>query len=62
MYSIGVLGAGTWGTALAILLANNGHNVTIWTKIEKEAKSLEESRDNIINLSGHIYLRMLKSL
>ena len=52
MYSIGVLGAGTWGTALAILLANNGHNVTIWTKIEKEAKSLEESRDNIINLSG----------
>ena len=52
MYSIGVLGAGTWGTALAILLANNGHNVTIWTKIEKEAKLLEESRDNIINLSG----------
>lgn len=52
MYSIGVLGAGTWGTALAILLANNGHNVTIWTKIENEAKLLEESRDNVVNLSG----------
>lgn len=52
MNKIGILGAGTWGTALAILLSDNGHDVTIWTKIEKEAISLEQNRDNIKNLPG----------
>ena len=32
---ITVLGAGTWGTALAILLAEKGHDVTIWSALEK---------------------------
>lgn len=52
MSKIGVLGAGTWGCALAILLNNNNHEVTIWTKIPKEAEMLEESRDNLKNLPG----------
>lgn len=52
MNKIGILGAGTWGTAIAILLADNGHDVTMWSKIEKEAKDLDESRDNIKNLPG----------
>lgn len=52
MYKIGILGAGTWGTAIGILLSDNGHDVTLWTKIEEEAKSLEESRDNLKNLPG----------
>ncbi len=52
MSKIGVLGAGTWGCALAILLHNNGHEVTIWTKIPNEAKQLEDSRDNLKNLPG----------
>ena len=38
-YSISVLGAGSYGTALAISLARNGNNVLLWghnsTKIEK---------------------------
>ena len=42
MNKIGILGAGTWGTALAILLADNGHDVTMWTKIENEAKTIEK--------------------
>lgn len=50
MSKISLLGAGTWGSALAILLANNGHDVTIWTKIEKEAKDLIENRQNLKNL------------
>jgi len=50
MSKISLLGAGTWGTALAILLSNNGHEVTIWTKIEREAKDLSENRKNIRNL------------
>ena len=35
MYNVTVLGAGTWGTALAILLSNNGHKVTLWSKLER---------------------------
>lgn len=52
MSSISILGAGTWGCALAILLAGNGHQVTIWTKIEAEAKMLEENRKDMKNLPG----------
>lgn len=52
MNKIGILGAGTWGTAIGILLADNGHDVTIWSKIEKEAKALDESREDIKNLPG----------
>ncbi|NLL72646.1 MAG: NAD(P)H-dependent glycerol-3-phosphate dehydrogenase [Clostridiales bacterium] len=52
MINVGILGAGTWGTALAIMLSDNGHNVTMWTKIEKEAKTIEETRDNLKNLPG----------
>ena len=36
MSSIGVLGAGTWGTALARMLSNSGHEVTVWSIIEEE--------------------------
>ncbi len=52
MSKVGILGAGTWGCALAILLNDNGHDITIWTKIEQEARSLEETRDNLKNLPG----------
>ena len=38
MKRIGILGAGTWGTAIGILLSDNGHDVTLWTKIENEAR------------------------
>ena len=30
---ITVLGAGTWGSALTILLNNNGHELTLWTAV-----------------------------
>ena len=52
MSKISVLGAGTWGCALAILLAGNGHEVTIWTKIEAEARMLNENRKSMKNLPG----------
>ncbi len=41
---VGILGAGTWGTALALLLANNSHDVTLWSKFEEEAESLRTTR------------------
>lgn len=55
MSNVSILGAGTWGCALAILLNGNGHNVTIWTKIEKEAKELSENRKTMKNLPGAIF-------
>ncbi|MDF2486160.1 MAG: hypothetical protein K0R46_2328 [Herbinix sp.] len=52
MSKVSVLGAGTWGCAIAILLANSGHDVTIWTKIEAEARMLNENRKSMKNLPG----------
>ena len=51
---ISVLGAGTWGTALAILLAENKHDVTIWSKLQVEIENLGKNRDSIKNLPGAI--------
>ena len=42
--TIGILGAGTWGVALARLLERNGHAVTVWSKFQKEVDSLNTTR------------------
>ena len=44
MASIGIIGAGTWGTALSIMLYNNGHQVTIWSAIEQEIEEMGRTR------------------
>ena len=41
---IGILGAGTWGVALARLLERNGHGVTVWSKFPQEVEALATSR------------------
>lgn len=46
------MGAGSWGTALAILLNSNGHEVTIWSVIDEEVKELNETRENKSKLPG----------
>lgn len=43
---IAVLGSGGWGTALAILLSENGHQVTLWSYKEEESAALRETREN----------------
>ena len=43
MKRIGILGSGTWGTALANLLTSIGHQVTLWSKIEEEIRLLKET-------------------
>ena len=42
--SIGILGAGTWGVALARLLHRNGHAVTVWSKLPQEIENLNATR------------------
>ena len=54
MKKVTVLGAGTWGVALTILLANNGHEVTLWSKFEAETGALAENRNEIKNLPGAV--------
>lgn len=44
MSSIGVLGAGTWGMALARMLSNSGQDVTVWSAIKKEIDDLSSTR------------------
>lgn len=53
MRKIGVLGAGTWGMALARMLANTGHEVTVWSAIEKEIDEFSASRKHP-NLPGMV--------
>ena len=44
MTKIGVLGAGTWGIALARMLAVNGKDVTVWSALPEELKTLRTTR------------------
>lgn len=44
MKKIGILGAGTWGVALARMLSNSGHQVTVWSAIEKEIDDFSTMR------------------
>ena len=52
MAKISIIGAGSWGTALAILCANNGHQVTIWSKVKAETDMLREHREHLERLPG----------
>lgn len=44
MERIAVIGSGTWGTAVAVLLANNGHQVTLWSAIPAEIEEIGRTR------------------
>lgn len=44
MNKIGVLGAGTWGMALARMLCNSGNEVTVWSALEKEIDEFSAKR------------------
>lgn len=52
MRHVSFLGAGSWGTALAILCANNGHKVTLWSKVASEIEMLRENREHVDRLPG----------
>ncbi|NTU58573.1 MAG: NAD(P)H-dependent glycerol-3-phosphate dehydrogenase [Chlorobiaceae bacterium] len=52
---ITVLGAGSWGTTLAILLAGKGHEVTLWAHRPEFARALEAERENRRYLKGSVF-------
>lgn len=52
MANVGIMGAGSWGTALALLLHKNGHQVTVWSISEEEVRMLSEKREHVSKLPG----------
>ncbi len=45
MAKAGIMGAGSWGTALALLLYKNGHEVTLWSSNNDEVEDLKKKRN-----------------
>lgn len=54
MAKISVIGSGSWGTAVAIMLAENGHNVKLWSYFKEESEALSKYRENRPFLPGVI--------
>lgn len=49
---IGVIGAGSWGTTLADMLAKKGHRVTLWAYEKELVSEMQASRENSLYLPG----------
>ena len=52
MANVAVIGAGSWGTALATVLHNNGNKVTIWSIMESEIEMLNTYHEHKDKLPG----------
>ena len=46
MARIGILGGGSWGIALAVLLHKNGHQICVWSALEAEINMLREQHEH----------------
>ena len=53
--SVSVIGAGSWGTALALLLARNGHRVMLWGHDAGHMAVLQQDRSNQHYLPGFAF-------
>ncbi len=54
MKHIAVIGSGGWGTAIASLLARNGHQVVLWSYLQEESETLLKDKENKRFLPGVI--------
>lgn len=52
MANVGVIGAGSWGTALAMVLHDNGHRVTLWSMLQSDIDELVRLGENPRYLPG----------
>lgn len=46
MAQVSIIGGGSWGIALAVLLRKNGHEITVWSALEREIAMLREFREH----------------
>lgn len=61
MANICVLGGGGWAIGIAVLLSNNGHDVTMWSALESEVNDLSTFRENKralpgVKISGDVFV------
>ncbi|MBI4452849.1 NAD(P)-dependent glycerol-3-phosphate dehydrogenase [Candidatus Woesearchaeota archaeon] len=52
MKKISIIGAGSWGTTIAILLSEKGFDVKLWARREELARDIESKRENLQYLPG----------
>lgn len=52
MAKVGIIGAGSWGTAISKLLSTNGHEVTVWSIMEDEIQMLQTEHEHKSKLPG----------
>lgn len=52
MKKVSVIGSGSWGTALAVMLDKYGHDVTVWSWQEEEARRIREDGEHKEFLPG----------
>ena len=52
MAKVGIMGAGSWGTAMSLLLHKNGHEVIVWSINEEEVEMLSREREHKSKLPG----------
>ena len=52
MAKVGVIGAGSWGTALSVLLHSNGHEVSVWSISQPEVDMLNAQHEHKDKLPG----------
>nr|WP_289767906.1 NAD(P)H-dependent glycerol-3-phosphate dehydrogenase [uncultured Acetatifactor sp.] len=46
MAKVSIIGGGSWGIALAVLLRGNGHEITVWSALDKEIEMLQENHEH----------------
>lgn len=54
MANVVIVGAGSWGLALATVLHSNGHKVTVWSVLDQEIEMLKENHEHKEKLPGVI--------
>ncbi len=52
MAEVAILGAGAWGTALAVLLTNNGHRTVLCVRRHEQLEAMTARRENAVHLPG----------
>jgi len=57
---ISIIGSGSWGTALAVLLSNNGHNVVLWSRLMEKAQKIARDKENKEYLPGVVLSENIK--